>query len=182
MVFIDECGVMLGPLVRRTLAPKGQTPKLFVRGRHRQKVSVIAALTLSPIRRRLGLYFRSLVNGSFQGATVAEFLRQLLRHVRGRVLVIWDRWSGHRGPDVKAVLTNHPRLHIESLPAYAPQLNPVEQLWSHLKWSQLCNFGPDTADELNEAISPALELTAKQRSILLGCWRGTKLSLPRGLC
>ena len=46
---------MLCPLVRRTLAPRGQTPKIFVRGRHREKVSVIAALTLSPKRRRLGL-------------------------------------------------------------------------------------------------------------------------------
>jgi len=182
IVFIDECGVMLGPLVRRTLAPKGRTPKLLVRGRRRQKVSVIAALTLSPIRRRLGLYFRTIVNGSFKGATVAEFLRHLLRHIRGRIILIWDRWSGHRGPDVRAVLADHPRLQIEPLPTYAPQLNPVEHLWSHLKWSQLCNFGPDTAEELNDAIGPALRLTAKQRSILLGCWRGARLPLPRCLC
>lgn len=173
---------MLGPLVRRTLAPKGQTPKLFVRGRHRQKVSIIAALTLSPIRRKLGLYFQTIVNGSFNGATVAGFLRHLLRHIRGRIILIWDRWSGHRGPDARAVLEANPRLQIESLPAYAPQLNPVEHLWSHLKWSQLCNFAPDTAEELDAAIGPALKLTAKQRALLLGCWRGTRLPLPRCLC
>ena len=66
---------MLSPLVRRTLAPKGQTPRLLVRGRHREKVSVIAALTLSPKRGRRGLYFRTIPNGSFNGAGIAAFLR-----------------------------------------------------------------------------------------------------------
>jgi transposase len=181
IVFVDECGMMLCPLVRRTLAPKGQTPQLLVRGRHRQKVSIMAALTLSPIRRRLGLYFRTLVNGSFNGARVAAFLRQLLRHIRGRILVIWDRWNGHRGPDVRAVEADHPRLKLESLPPYAPQLNPVEHVWSHLKWATLCNFAPADSEELDRAIGPALRTTAKQRSLLRGCWRGAKLSLPRCL-
>src|SRR5207253_4225437 len=50
IVFDDESGLLLNPLVRRTLAPKGKTPTLIVRGRHRQKVSLIAGLTLSPRR------------------------------------------------------------------------------------------------------------------------------------
>jgi transposase len=173
---------MLSPLVRRTLAPKGQTPQLLVRGRHRQKVSVIAALTLSPRRGRLGLYFRTIVNGSFSGGSVAAFLRQLLRHLRGRVIVVWDRWSGHRGPDVQAVLADHPRLKLESLPPYAPELNPVEHLWSHLKWARLNNFAPNDAVELDRAIGPALKKTRQEQPLLLGCWRGAKLQLPRWRC
>jgi transposase len=173
---------MLGPLVRRTLAPKGQTPHLLVRGRHREKVSAIAALTLSPRRYRLGLYFRTVVNGSFDGSGIAAFLRQLLRHLRGRVIVVWDRWNGHRGPDVRAVLDDHPRLRLESLPAYAPELNPVEYLWSHLKWAALCNFAPADATELGRKVDPVLKATTKRRSILLGCWRGAELPLPRCLC
>jgi transposase len=173
---------MLGPLVRRTLAPKGQTPQLLVRGRHREKVSAVAALTLSPRRRRLGLYFRTVVNESFDGAAIAAFLRQLLRHLRGRVIVVWDRWNGHKGPDVRAVLDGNPRLRLESLPAYAPELNPVEYLWSHLKWSELCNFAPKDATELARNVGPVLTTTAKRRSILLGCWRGAELPLPRCLC
>lgn len=170
---------MLGPLVRRTLAPRGQTPKLPVRGRHRQKVSVIAALTLSPRGRRLGLYFRTAVNGSFTGATVADFLRHLLRHLRGRVVVVGDRWSGHRGPDVRAVQAANPRLHLESLPAYAPELNPVEHLWSQLKWGRLANFAPDDADELDDRIRPELRSLTKRRDLLRGCWKGANLKLPR---
>jgi len=109
---------MLSPLVRRTLAPRGQTPQLLVRGKHRQKVSIVAALTVSPRRSRLGLYFRTIANGSFDGISIAAFLRQLLRHVRGRIIVIWDRWNGHRGPSVRGVLAANPRLQVESLPAY----------------------------------------------------------------
>jgi transposase len=173
---------MLGPLVRRTLAPKGRTPQLPVRGRHRQKVSVIGALTLSPLGRRFGLYFRTIVNGSFAGATVADFLRQLRRHIRGRVIVVWDRWNGHRGPDVRAVEAANPRLHIELLPAYAPELNPVEHLWSQLKWGRLSNFAPDDADELRTRIGPALRSISKQQNLLIGCWRGAKLRLPQWRC
>ena len=173
---------MLSPLVRRTLAPKGQTPRLLVRGRHREKVSVIAALTLSPKRGRRGLYFRTIPNGSFNGAGIAAFLRQLLRHVRGRVIVVWDNGSGHRGPDVRAALADHPRLELVSLPPYAPELNPVEYLWSHLKWCELCNFGPKDARELDRAIDPVIRKTMRSPALMLGFWRGARLRLPRWLC
>ena len=173
---------MLGPLVRRTLAPRGQTPKILVRGRHREKVSVIAALTLSPKRRRPGLYFRTVPNGSFDGAGVAAFLRQLLRHLRGEVIVIWDRWSGHGGAPVRSVLADNPRLTLEQLPAYAPVLNPVEHLRSHLKWSALSNFAPTDHRDLDRAIHPALERITRGQSLLLGFWRGARLRFDHWLC
>jgi putative transposase len=173
---------MLNPLVRRTLAPKGKTPKLIVSGQRRQKVSVISALTLSPRRNRFGLYFRTIPNGSFNGASVADFLRQLLRHIRGRVILIWDRWSAHRCSVVKTVVADHPRLELQYLPAYAPELNPVEYLWSHLKWSELCNFVPKDADDLDRATWQSLQKTTQHQSLLLGFWRGAKLKIPRWLC
>ena len=183
IVFADESGAMLSPLIRRTLAPKGKTPQLIVSGQRRQKVSVIAGLTLSPHRNRFGLYFRTIPNGSFNGTTVAAFVRQLLRHIRGRVILIWDRWSAHRGFDIKAVCTDHPRLQVELLPAYAPQLNPVEHLWSHLKWSELCNFVPKDAADLDQTIHPVLKKNSKKQDLLLGFWKGAKLQMPlRCLC
>ena len=77
IVFIDQSGFLLNPLVRRSLAPKGQTPILTVRGRHRQKVSVMAALSLSPRRGRLGLLFLTRQDGYFQTEHVVAFLRDL---------------------------------------------------------------------------------------------------------
>ena len=88
IVFLDQSGFLLNPLVRRTLAPKGQTPRLIIRGRHRQKVSVMAALSLSPRRARLGLLFRTIQDGYFQTEHIVAFLRDLLRHFRGRVIVV----------------------------------------------------------------------------------------------
>src|SRR5262249_15807620 len=72
-VLIDESGFRLGPLVRRTQAPVGQTPILEVPGRSRERVSVIAALTVSPLRRHLSLYWRTLPGGHFGSAEVADF-------------------------------------------------------------------------------------------------------------
>lgn len=145
-------------------------------------MSVIGALTLSPRRGRTGLYFRTVVDGSFDGAGVAHFLRQLLRHVRGRVVVVWDRWSGHGGPHVRALLARNPRLTVERLPAYAPELNPVEYLWSHLRWSALCNFAPADAVELDGAIGPVLRATARDQNLLRGFWAGANLRLMRCRC
>ncbi len=62
LALIDESGLMMAPLVRRTWALRGQTPELAQEGGRRQKVSVAAALWLSPRRDRLGLFSRTLVN------------------------------------------------------------------------------------------------------------------------
>jgi len=176
---LDEGGMFLNPLVRRTLAPRGETPVLFQRGRHRQKVSLVAALTISPRRQRLGLYFRSLPDQYFNQHSVANFVRQVLRHIRGRVILIWDRWSGHRGVAIRALQAAHPRLQIEQLPPYAPELNPVEFLWSHLKWDKLANFAPCDVSELNAATLPLLHKASKDRDQLRTFWEGAELPLAR---
>jgi hypothetical protein len=149
------------------------------RGRHRQKVSLIAALTLSPRRRRLGLYFRSLPDQYFNQHAVADFVRHLLRHLRGPVILVWDRWSGHRGVAIRALQAAHPRLELQSLPAYAPVLNPVEHLWSHLKWGELCNFAPQDVADLNATVLPLLRRASHDRHRLRTFWKGAALHLPR---
>jgi len=171
--------MLLTPLVRRTLAPRGETPKLFHRGRHRQKVSLIAALSISPQRGRLGLHFQTAVDRYFTQVGVAAFVRQLLRHFRGNVILVWDRWSGHRGEAIRAVLADHPRLQLVDLPAYAPELNPVEQLWTHLKWSALSNFSPKDVVDLNDAIVPVLTAAARDRTRKFSYWKAARL--PCGL-
>ncbi len=92
----------------------------------------MAALTVSPKRQHLGLYIR-FQPCNFQAIDVADFLRALLRHLRGPIVLLWDRGSIHRGPAIDAVCQAHPRLHLEAFPAYAPELNPTEQLWNDFK-------------------------------------------------
>ena len=90
---------MMAPLVRRTWAPRGETPNLLESSGSgpREKVSVAAALWLTPRRDRLELYFQTLVNDFFNSWNVAAFLEALLVAVPGRVVVVWDGGPMHKG-------------------------------------------------------------------------------------
>jgi transposase len=83
---------------------------------------------------------------NFQAIHVADFLRALLRHLRGHVMVLWDQGSIHRGPAIEAVQQAHPRLHLQEFPAYAPELNPVEQVWNDFKGHTANSLLRDTRD------------------------------------
>jgi putative transposase len=87
---------------------------------------------VSPKRKHLGLYV-CFQPANFTAVHVADFLRALLRHLQGHVILLWDQGSIHRGPAITEVQQAYPRLHIEAFPAYAPELNPVEQLWNDFK-------------------------------------------------
>jgi transposase len=87
---------------------------------------------VSPKRQHLGLYLRFQPH-NFQAVDVAAFLRALLRHLHGHVILLWDQSSIHQGAVIAAVEQAYPRLHLEEFPAYAPELNPVEQVWNDFK-------------------------------------------------
>jgi putative transposase len=178
LVLIDESGALMAPLLRRTLAPRGQTPIFKQQGKHREKVSIIAALTIAPKRQRLGLYFANLTNDYFEQVAVAWFLRQLLQHLRGPVIVVWDRGPMHRGDAIRQVLADFPRLSLEQLPPYAPELNPVEQIWTFLKWSRLCNFAPEDVRELEEKIFQELQTIRFEQKRLHSFFEASKLPFP----
>ena len=152
LVLIDESGLFLNPLVRRSWAPKGNTPVIGGDGGHRTKVSVIGAVTVSPAARHLGLYFDTAPAGYFDATAVVAFLRNLLTHLRGKVVVVWDGGPNHKGPLIREFLRRNKRLTLERLPAYAPDVNPVEAVWSWLKYGQLANFVPDGVPALDDAI------------------------------
>jgi transposase len=179
LVLIDESGLLLAPLLRRSQAPRGHTPLIKCKAAHRQKVSLLAALTLSPRRGRAGLYFTSLINDHFDEVAVAWFLRQLLRHLRGRVIVLWDRGSMHHGPEIRQVLQRHQRLQLEELPPYAPELNPVEQIWKYLKWDKLCNFAPWDSNELEQTAFQELQAIRYDREQLRSFWEVSDLPAPK---
>ena len=176
-MLIDESGFFLNPLVRRTWAPKGQTPTLRSWGRHRDKVSVVAALSVSPRRQRLGLYFHADPRHYITAETVVDFLRKVLQRLRGRVIVVWDGGSSHKGPLIRALLWRYPRLHLERLPAYAPELNPVELLWSYLKHGRLANFVPRNIWHLDHVVHEHLLAARQAAALLRSFWKRSKLPL-----
>lgn len=163
----------MSPLVRRTLAPRGTTPILKPTAKHREKVSIMAALTISPRRQRLGLYWRTYPRNSVNSQRSADFLRDLLRHIRGAVIVVWDGGSMHKGDPIRDLLRRFSRLSLERLPPYAPELNPVEYLWNHLKYGQLANFVPDDVFQLDAVLKRHLKRarnsSERLRSFLEAC-------------
>ena len=139
----------MAPLVRRTWAPRGRTPVLKQRGRSRRKVSVIGALVISPRRRRVRAYFGFLADANFDGDSILAFLMQLRRAVQVPISLIWDRLQAHRGEPVAGwLIRNRRRVSVDLLPPYAPELNPVELIWSHAKSNLLANFAPIELEEL----------------------------------
>jgi transposase len=180
VVLIDETGLFLNPLVRRTWAKRGRTPVLDAWGRHRDKVSVIGALTVSPAVGRLGLYFATDPQEYFNAERVVKFLRDLLQHLRGRVIVVWDRGSNHKGPVVRDFLKRNKRLTVEYLPGYAPDLNPVEAVWSWLKYGRLANFVPNDVHDLDGWVTDYMVEVRHNASMLRSLWDGSELPTPSG--
>lgn len=144
-------------------------------GRHRDKVSTIAAISVAPRRRRVGLYWRTDPDRYIDAAAVVSFLRELLRHLRGRVIVVWDGGSNHKGPLVRGLLSSFPRLHLERLPAYAPDHNPVEMIWAHLKHGLMANFVPRHVKHLDRVVRGHLERLGDDPGMIRSLWAGSKL-------
>jgi transposase len=157
VVFLDESGFQLTPSVRRTLAPRGQTPVLSCWDR-RDRISAISCITLSPREGRPGLYFELLpVNRTVHGEEVVAFLKALRRQLRGPFTVVWDRHVIHsKSRLVKAFLAENADIVVEDFPGYVPDLNPDEWVWGWTKYGRLSNLAAWNAEELWDHIVMAL--------------------------
>ncbi|MDH4270443.1 MAG: transposase [Candidatus Aminicenantes bacterium] len=153
LIFLDESGFLLAPLVRRTWAPQGQTPILRQRTNTYRKLSAIAALVVSPRRDRVRLFFSFYPNANINAARVQLFLRHLHRHIRGPGILLWDRFPAHRGRSVQSYLAEKTAWRSEFLPAYAPELNPMENVWCYMK----------THSRTNEVVFDLVDLTESAR-------------------
>jgi transposase len=120
--------------VDRTYAPRGQVPVLDV-PLTRDHLSLIGGVTPT------GRVLLQVREHALRGPDVVPFLQHLLRQIAGKLLVVWDGSPIHRAQVVKDFLAQGAakRLHLEALPAYAPELNPAEGLWHTLKRIELRN-------------------------------------------
>jgi transposase len=163
------------PLVRRTWAPRGQTPRLAHRLVHHTRVSAIGMLTISPRRCRLGCYHDLQPKDAIDDTVIVAVLKQLRRHFRGPIVLLWDRLPSHRSAFLKAYLATVPDLHVEFFPAYAPELNPVEALWADTKTHDLAQFCPCDLAELEQAAAAALRSKHHHPARIAGYIRQTRL-------
>jgi transposase len=158
-MFPDETGLMMAPLLRTTLAPRGHTPHIQQRAIHgRDKVSVAAALWKTPCG-LVRLAYRTYPDQFVNSERYADFLTDTLacRLRRVPVIVVHDRGNMHHGDAVEALLADIDRLiGFEPLPPYAPELDPVEELWDWLKYDELPNFAPRDIPHLDRVVNRKL--------------------------
>ncbi len=153
-----------------------------IAGRGWKKISAAAALAVSPggrggRRRRVRSFFR-LYEHDINGHLCAEFLRQLLRAVRGPITLVWDGLAVHRAPPVKALLARCPRVEVHRLPSYAPELNPVEPMWGNAKEVELRGYIPDDEIDLKIETHTALTLIGRRQTLLRSFINATPLRIP----
>jgi transposase len=148
----------------RTYAPCGLTPVLAAPLSY-DHLSVISAITLS------GKLYFDLQKAAYTGDDIVRFLKSL-RHKSGkRLLVIWDGAPIHTGQAVKTYLKAGAAryYHLERLPGYAPELNPDEGVWNHLKRVELGNVCCANLKELSDFVKAGFARLRKNPLALFGC-------------
>lgn len=122
-------------------------------------------------------YFR-LYSTTIRGPQVIDFLGHLLRHLPGKLSVMWDGLSAHRSHLVRDfILAQRERLAVERLPSYAPELNPVEYIWGYGKHHELPNYCPRDFAQLSHQACRALRRMRRRPPLLRSFWHQAELSL-----
>ena len=166
IVFCDQSGFYLLPMVVRTYAPVGQTP-ILKEHLTRDHLSAMSGITLD------GRLYMLEQQRAFKGDDVVRFLKHLMHQIPGKLLIIWDGSPIHRGRAIKDFLASGAagRVQLEQLPGYAPDLNPDERVWKHLKCVELKNLCCESLAELKIELRKAKERLRHKREVILGCIR-----------
>ena len=168
IVFVDESGLSTKPTRARTWALRGQTPLLH-ESFNWKSLSIIGGLSLKR-------FCFQIHPGSIKGQQVVEFIKHLQRHIPGRMLLIWDGAAIHRSKLVSDYLASTKRRVLaERLPPYAPELNPVEYMWAHLKSHEIANLITTQAWELSFEATAALRRMRRRPSIMAACFTQAEL-------
>jgi len=139
----------------------------------RDHLSAISAIPLQ------GKWYGPVQDTAFDGPAIVRFLRHLLRHIPGKLLLIWDGVPAHHGQAVKTFLSQGGarRVHLERLPGYAPDLNPDEGVWRSLKHVELRNLCCADLSDLRRALRLASARLRHKVDVIVGCFDPARLDL-----
>lgn len=147
--FADEAGQTLRPARARTWAPRGHTPVVRVTGKGSGRISIAALACYKPEQRSRLIYRMMTHRGrkgekkGFREHDFAELLDAAHQQLGGPIVLVWDNLGGHTSALMRRLVATRTWLRVYQLPSYAPELNPVESVWSHLKRS-LANLAAGT--------------------------------------
>lgn len=175
LAFLDESGVTERPSIHRSWNRRGKTPIIRATGNTYRKRSISAVILCSPEGKKPRLLFR-ICRKNVDAEEAIRSVVQLKRHVRRPVILLWDGLPAHRSVRVRErIAQENDWLTMERLPAYAPDLNPVEYLWAAVKRKDLGNYTPQTIQDLDGKIRRAIKRMRRRPDILTGCLRASGL-------
>ena len=184
IVFEDECGQSLRPPRSPSWGRRGITPVIRVRGGGSGSVSAAGLACYRPGHRSRLIYrlhtYRGR-KGETKAFTWTEY-RDLLTAAHhqlpgGSVVLVWDNLNVHLRAELRAFTAAQPWLEVFQLPSYAPDLNPMEGIWSVLKRGPLANVAFTSFAHLLQVIKHGLRKIQSQPALIDGCLTGTGLSL-----
>jgi len=167
LYFEDESNVSLTPVMGRTWAPKGKKVYSYVTG-NRGSLSAISAISSDG-----RLIFRTF-HGSkrFNSQDIINFFKEMLsHHHRRHIVVVLDQASCHKSKKVKAFILSQKRLHVYWLPPKSPEFNPDEQVWNHLKHTELKNHMETNTKGLKKLVNRKMRVLSKCQDKLMGIFK-----------
>lgn len=171
-MFSDEAGFQLLTGVVSTYAPRGQTPILSVPLSY-DRLSVMGAISTT------GDLLTWMQDHPIKGPDLVRFLKHLLAHIPGKILLVWDGLPAHRSRVVKDFLASGAakRLTLLQLPAYAPELNPQEGIWRYLKYVELANVCCHDLNQLRVELRRAIQRLRYRLNVIIGCFKHVNCSV-----
>ena len=169
-MFEDEFGISFTEPVGSTWAPRGETPHLKRIGKYRREISCMVGLTIS------GRIFKKCFEGSVDSEKLIQGLEHFRRCIGRPLIIIWDRSRTHRSRLTKAYLADHPEIHVESLPAYAPEINPEEFCHGNIKRA-IKNSIFSSKQHIRQVLQNQFAALRKRPALLLACFHHAGLAL-----
>jgi len=161
LYFLDEAGVSLTPVVGRTWAPKGKTPKIYVTG---NRGGFCASSAIGPAGRMVFRIEKKRVNAQ---AHIDFLSKIILQHPNRKIIIIEDNAPAHKSKLVKEFeMSNKKRIAIYKLPPYSPDLNPDEHVWSYLKGYELKDHQAQKIDELKKLTMKKMQKIQRNQTLL----------------
>ncbi|WP_425579556.1 IS630 family transposase [Streptomyces coacervatus] len=183
IVFEDESGFSMTPPTARTWARRGHTPVIRVRGRSRRRISIAALTCYKPGERSRLIYRPRRDDGrregrkSFAWTDYRDLLITAHQQLGGPIVLVWDNLNVHLAYGMRQFIARQAWLTVYQLPSYAPDLNPVEGIWSLLRRGWLSNTAFTTPEHLIQTIRHGMRKIQYRPRLIDGCLAGTGLSL-----
>jgi len=166
---VDEVGFSFLAPPGTTWAPRGHPPVLR-RTSCRRVLSTLVGLTLE------GKIYTKHFDHGLSGADVVVGLEHLRQCMGEALLIIWDHLPAHHSQVVQEYLRKHPKMSVEWLPSYAPELNPEEGCNGYVK-KQLLNAVPETAAQLRDLVNASFARLRHQPQVIQSFFRHAGLTV-----